>query len=160
MKIRFITVGGTIDKIYFDQLSEFQVGTPGIERLLHELPLAFDYIVESLVRKDSLDMTDEDRILVVEAVSRSLETHIVITHGTDTMIQTAKCLATVSDKIVVLTGAMQPAGFQNSDAAFNIGTAIGAVNALPSGIYIAMNGRIFDPQRTRKNRERGMFEPV
>lgn len=160
MKLRFITVGGTIDKIYFDQLSEYQVGTPGVERLLQELPLAFDYEIESVLRKDSLDMTDADRELVRAAVERSPEQRIVITHGTDTMIDTARHLATVKNKVIVLTGAMQPAGFRHSDAEFNVGTAVGAVQALPAGVHIAMNGRIFDPNRARKNRERGMFESV
>ncbi len=160
MKIRFITVGGTIDKIYFDALSEYQVGSPGVERLLAHLPLAFDYVVESVLRKDSLDMTEEDRALVLESVERSPESHVIITHGTDTMIQTAQRLQSAVGKTIVLTGAMQPAGFQNSDAVFNVGTAVGAVNCLPPGVYIAMNGRIFDPQTTRKNRERGMFECV
>jgi len=158
MKIRFITVGGTIDKVYFDALSEYQVGTPGVERLLQELPLAFEYVVESVLRKDSLEMTNTDRTLVVDAVRRSPESKIIITHGTDTMIRTAKLLAGVTDKVIVLTGAMQPAGFVHSDALFNVGTAVGAVNAKASGVFIAMNGRILDPDTARKNRERGMFE--
>lgn len=158
MQIRFLTVGGTIDKVYFDQLSEYQVGPPGVERILGELPLAFDYCIESILRKDSLDMVQEDRDLVAAAVRRSPEAKIVITHGTDTMVETAKSLLPCTDKCVVLTGAMQPARFSQSDAIFNVGTAIGAVAALPPGVYIAMGGKIFDPLRTRKNRQRGIFE--
>lgn len=158
MRIRFLTVGGTIDKVYFDQLSEYQVGSPGVERILQELPLAFEFVIESVLRKDSLEMTDDDRSLVVEAVRRSPETRIVITHGTDTMIDTALRLTEIRDRVVVLTGAMQPAGFRHSDAVFNVGTAVGAVNVLAPGVYIAMNGRVFDPRTTRKNRARGMFE--
>lgn len=160
MRIRFIAVGGTIDKIYFDALSQYQVGAPGVERILQELPLAFDYVVESVLRKDSLDMTPEDRELVRQAVLRSEEHRIVITHGTDTMIETALALQGIPQKCLVLTGAMQPAGFRNSDAVFNVGVAVGAVSVLPDGVYLAMNGRIFDPARTRKNRERGLFEAL
>ena len=160
MKLRFITVGGTIDKIYFDQLSEYQVGPPGVERILSELPLAFEYSIESVLRKDSLDMTEEDRQLVAEAVRRSPEEKIVITHGTDTMVETAKQILPCHDRCVVLTGAMQPARFHLSDAVFNVGAAIGAVHSLPNGVYIAMGGRIFDPVKTRKNREKGIFEEL
>ncbi|MFM8726544.1 MAG: asparaginase domain-containing protein, partial [Planctomycetaceae bacterium] len=88
MRIRFLTVGGTIDKVYFDKLSQYEVGPPGVERILRDLPVAFEYEIQSLLRKDSLDMTDDDRRLVVEAVRQSPERLIVITHGTDTMIQT------------------------------------------------------------------------
>ena len=90
MKLRFIAVGGTIDKVYFDQLSQYQVGPPGVEKILQELPLGFEYVVESVLRKDSLDMTEQDRQIVRAAVERSTEQLIVITHGTDTMIDTAR----------------------------------------------------------------------
>ncbi len=161
MKIRFITVGGTIDKIYFDSLSEYQVGAPGIERMLADLPVSFEYSIQSIMRKDSLDMTDEDRHLVVSTVKEAAEQFIIITHGTDTMIETARLLAaSVSEKSIVLTGAMQPAGFRSSDALFNVGVAVGAVCSSPPGVYIAMSGQIFNPASTRKNRERGVFESV
>lgn len=159
MKLRFIAVGGTIDKLYFDQLSQYQVGPPGVEKILQELPLGFEYVVESVLRKDSLDMTEQDRQLVRDAVERSTQQLIVITHGTDTMIDTARVLKGIPNKRIVLTGAMQPANFRNSDAVFNIGFAIGVVQsqAIP-GTWIAMSGRIFDPATARKNRERGVFE--
>jgi L-asparaginase len=160
MRIRFITVGGTIDKVYFDALSEYQVGAPGIERLLQDLPLAFDYVVESVLRKDSLEMTDDDRQLVVDAVQRSPESKIIITHGTDTMACTAKLLTDIPGKVVVLTGAMQPAGFTNSDALFNVGTAVGGVNTLPPGAYIAMSGQILAPHEAQKDREKRIFRKV
>ncbi len=159
LKLRFITVGGTIDKTYFDQLSEYQVGAPGVERILSELPVSFQYVIESLLRKDSLDMTSDDRNLVREAVELSPERIIVITHGTDTMIETAKRLSGIPGKKIVLTGAMQPADFRNSDAIFNVGMAIGVALSQPSdGIWITMSGQIFDPLRVIKNRERGIFE--
>lgn len=160
MKIKFISVGGTIDKVYFDALSEYQVGAPSVREILAGLPVAFEYEVESLLRKDSLDMDDADRRLVLEAVKRDPNRHIVITHGTDTMIETGKVLKKVAGKVIVLTGAMEPSNFRSSDAMFNIGTAVGAVSALPDGVYIAMNGRIFDPQRCRKDRVRRMFEDL
>ncbi len=161
MKIRFITVGGTIDKVYFDQLSEYQVGAPGVERILQELPLGIEFVVEPILRKDSLDMTTDDRLLVREAVERSPESLIVITHGTDTMIETGKQLLGISGKKVVLTGAMQPANFRNSDAVFNVGFAIGVVQAQPNdGVWIAMSGQIFAPAKARKNRERSVFEEI
>jgi L-asparaginase len=156
--IRLITVGGTIDKEYFDRLSDYQVGPPGVERILQALPLSLEYSIESVLRKDSLDMTEEDRQIVRRAVTASPQRQIVITHGTDTMVETALVLADVPGKCIVLTGAMQPARFQQSDAIFNIGTALGAVDVLDDGVYIAMGGRIFDPRRVRKNREKGIFE--
>lgn len=157
--LRFITVGGTIDKIYFDQLSEYQVGAPGVERMLKALPVAFDYTIESVLRKDSLDMTPEDRQLVRTAVDRCPEQYIVITHGTDTMIETACLLLGIPNKRIVLTGAMQPANFHDSDATFNVGMAIGVATTQPAaGVWITMSGMVFDPRRAKKNRERGVFE--
>ncbi len=160
MKIRFITVGGTIDKVYFDALSQYQVGSPGVERMLQELPISFDYVVESVMRKDSLDMTPEDRQLVRTTVAACPERHVIITHGTDTMIDTALQLLDIPDKCIVLTGAMQPANFRSSDAVFNVGVAIGAVLSRPEGVWLAMSGQIFDPKTTRKNRTLGVFEEI
>ena len=159
MKLRFITVGGTIDKIYFDQLSEYQIGAPGVERMLLDLPVAFEYTIEAVLRKDSLDMTAEDRQLIRRAVERCPEQYVVITHGTDTMIETARVLIGIPGKRVVLTGAMQPANFHDSDATFNVGMAIGVVITQPAaGVWISMSGQVFDPLKARKNRERGVFE--
>jgi len=160
MKIKIISVGGTIDKIYFDQLSEYQVGYPSVREILNGLPIAFEYEIESLMRKDSLDMDDADRQLVRDAVEREPGRHMLITHGTDTMIETGKALIGIAGKCIVLTGAMEPANFKSSDAVFNLGVAIGALNTLPDGVYIAMNGCVFDPRRSRKNRERHMFEEL
>ena len=107
---------------------------------------------------DSLDMTDADRRLVVESCRSAAEERIVITHGTDTMTQTAAKLEGLKDKVIVFTGSMQPARFRDSDAVFNLGCAVGALQALPPGIYIAMNGRLFAWDEVRKNRELGVFE--
>ena len=158
MEIKILTVGGTIDKIYFDAQSEFQVGEPQIGELLQEANVNFDYSVESLLRKDSLDMTDEDRQLVRAAVERDTTDHILITHGTDTMADTARALVGVAGKTVVLTGAMQPASLRKSDAIFNIGFAIAALQRLDEGVYVAINGQVFDPRHVHKNRDQQRFE--
>ncbi len=158
MNIKVITVGGTIDKIYFDARSEFQVGDPQISDLLHESNVSFDYSVESLMKKDSLEMTDDDRDAVRAAVESCEEERILITHGTDTMADTARRLVGVEGKTVVLTGSMQPARLRVSDAIFNIGYAIGALHFLPNGVYIAINGRVFDPLHVHKNWDKQRFE--
>lgn len=158
MRIKFFTTGGTIDKVYFDAMSEFHVGSPQVLEVVQEANVAFEHDIESILRKDSLDMTDADRTLVRDKVAADPCPLIVITHGTDTMIQTALALKGIPDKTIVLTGSMQPARFRSTDAVFNIGTAIGAVQVLPPGVYISMNGRIFDPEKIRKNRERHCFE--
>jgi L-asparaginase len=158
MKIKIFAVGGTIDKIYFDQLSEYQVGLPNAQEILDALPIAFEYEIESLLRKDSLDMNDADRQLVFDRAAADPCPKIILTHGTDTMIETGKKLSSIPGRCIVLTGAMEPARFKSSDAVFNVGVAVGAVSSLPDGVYIAMNGRIFDPFKCRKNRDKRMFE--
>ena len=160
MKIKIYAVGGTIDKVYFDRKSEFEVGEPKVGEILKEANVNFKYEISSILHKDSLDMTDEDRKLVFDAVKYDEHRYIVLTHGTDTMIQTAKKLKTIPDKVIVLTGAMQPARFKSSDAAFNIGCAVAAVQTLQPGVYIAINGRIFDPEKVRKKLERNWFEDI
>jgi L-asparaginase len=160
MKIKFITTGGTIDKVYFDAQSEYMVGPPQVQEVLQEGNVTCDFEVESVLAKDSLEMTETDRQLIRRKIEADPNSRIVITHGTDTMIQTALALAGIAGKTIVLTGSMQPARFRNTDAIFNIGTAIGAVQSLPPGVYIAMNGRVFDPRQLRKNREKQCFEPV
>ena len=158
MKIKFIAVGGTIDKVYFDSMSTYQVGPPGVERIIQEARVNFDYDVVSLFRKDSLDMTDSDRKLIFDAVINEKNKYIVITHGTDTMTITARLLKKIPGKTIVMTGAMEPACFKSSDAAFNLGSAVAAVQALPPGVYITINGRIFDPENVIKNRALKQFQ--
>ena len=160
MKIKFFAVGGTIDKIYFDKKSDYQVGVPQLQHILEDANITFDYECESLLRKDSLDMNDDDRQSIFLKVDADKSALIVITHGTDTMVQTAKKLQEVKDKTIVLTGSMTPARFKNSDAFFNLGCSITAVQTLPKGVYIAMSGRIFTPENIRKNIEAGCFEEV
>jgi L-asparaginase len=157
-KIRIITTGGTIDKTYFDALSEYQVGDPAIAQILEEANVNVAYEVQQVCRKDSLDLTDADRDAIYRAVSLSAERRVLITHGTDTMILTAQRLKDLKEHVIVFTGSMAPAKLRNSDAFFNVGCAIIAVQTLPPGIYIAMNGRVMDPEKAVKNRARHRFE--
>lgn len=156
--IKFIAVGGTIDKVYFDRLSTYKVGEPGVSEILRDANVSFEYGCESVMRKDSLYMTEKDRQEVYDRVSAEESRFIVMTHGTDTMVKTARKLQGIPDKVIVLTGAMQPARFKSSDAEFNIGTAVAAVQLLPPGVYIVMNGRILDPDKVKKSRKLNRFE--
>ena len=159
MKLTIFTTGGTIDKVYFDASSEFEVGESQIAHILREAMVSFDFEVRALMQKDSLDMTDADRARIVHACARSPEDRIVITHGTDTMVDTARAVAHgVTGKTVVLTGAMVPYAFGSSDGLFNLGSALSFAEVLPPGVYIAMNGQHFPWDRVRKNREAGVFE--
>jgi L-asparaginase len=160
MKIKIFTVGGTIDKVYFDQKSEYQVGDPGVTQILREANITVDHEWESLMRKDSLDLTEDDRRIIAEKIRFDNNERVLVTHGTDTMMETARFLQQIPEKTIVLTGAMSPARFKESDAPFNIGFAMAAVQLLPSGVYLAMNGRIFTPDRVVKNRERNCFEEI
>lgn len=160
MQIEIFTTGGTIDKIYFDAKSDYEIGDPQIVELLRDANLTIDYQVSSLLRKDSLELTDSDRQMVREAVENSSAQQIVITHGTDTMIATGQFLQGLSGKTIVLTGAMQPARFRFTDAIYNVASAVTAAQTLPAGVYIAMNGQVFDPQHARKNVELNRFEVV
>lgn len=153
-----VTTGGTIDKIYFDDKSDYQIGDPQIGRILEELGVAFRFSVIPIIRKDSLHITGEDRELLRATIAAQPAKHVLVTHGTDTMVETAKVLATIPDKTIVLTGALNPARFRGSDAEFNIGTAVGAVQCLSAGVYIAMNGRIWEPGKVRKNVAANRFE--
>ena len=158
MTVHIFTTGGTIDKVYFDAKSTYQVGEPQIGELLAEANVGVPFRVTSLLRKDSLELDDADRALIAQRVAAAEETRVLITHGTDTMVETARALLDVSGKAVVLVGAMQPARLRVSDAFFNIGFAFAAVQLLPPGVYIAMNGRVFDPRTARKNVAEHRFE--
>jgi L-asparaginase len=160
LAIEIFTTGGTIDKLYFDAKSSFQVGDPQILELLKEANLTLDLQVTPLLRKDSLEMTAADREAIRLAIAASPNEQVVVTHGTDTMIQTALQLRGIPGKTIVLTGSMQPARFRSTDALFNVASALTAVQTLPQGVYIAMNGRIFDPQQSRKNVAKNRFEEL
>ena len=155
--IHFLCAGGTIDKIYFDAKSDYQIGQPAVDKMLQEMPVFFDYEITSVLKKDSLDMDQADRETIRQAVEQSTSNKIVITHGTDTMPETAQTLANIKGKTIVLTGAMNPAIFRDTDALFNVGCAIAAVQSLNEGVYIAMNGEIFDGLNVRKDVENGRF---
>ncbi len=157
-KLNILTTGGTIDKIYYDDKSDYKIGEPEIGRILEAMNVAFRWEVRALLRKDSLHMTDDDRALIRAAVLASEDRHHLITHGTDTMTDTAAVLQDVGERVIVMTGALHPARFIDSDAVFNIGCAIGAVQSLPPGVWIVMNGRVWDPVHVRKNRSANRFE--
>lgn len=160
MKIEIITTGGTIDKIYFDAKSSYEIGEPQIAEVLQDANLTIDYQLTPLLRKDSLDLTTADRLLIRKTAEDSSCDKIVITHGTDTMIKTALSLYDIQGKTIVMTGAMQPARFRFTDAIFNVASALTAVQLLAGGVWITMNGQVFDPQKTRKNRDLNRFELI
>ena len=155
--IEIFTTGGTIDKVYFDALSEYQIGPTAITDMLAENNVFVPHSVTQLMRKDSLEITDHDRAAIHAAVAASTSAQILVTHGTDTMVQTGRVLSDIAGKTIVLTGAMQPATLRASDAPFNVGFALAAVQCLSPGVYIAMNGQIFDPATTKKDRAAGRF---
>jgi len=160
MQIAIFTTGGTIDKVYFDAKGGYEVGVPMVQRILQDARVLVDVSVTELLRKDSLQMTDADRDTIRQALVDSATTRIIVTHGTDTMIETARVLKAVRDKTIVLTGALQPARFTDSDAPFNLGMAMAAVQTLPAGVYVVANGTVFPADRVRKNRELNRFEAV
>ena len=159
-ELLIVTTGGTIDKIYFDDKSDYQIGDPQIGMILRELGVTFRFTVIPILRKDSLHITDQDRELVRATIAAQPARHVLVTHGTDSMVATGMVLRSITDKTIVMTGALSPARFRGSDAEFNIGCAIGAVQSLPPGVYIAMNGRIWDPAKVRKNVDANRFEAM
>lgn len=159
--ILVLTTGGTIDKNYFDALSEYRIVDSGIPALLEEARVAVPFRLVELMRKDSLDLTESDRALIAAAARQAPEGRIVITHGTDTMTETAQVLAAeVPGKTMVLTGALSPARFAETDAPFNLGMAFAAAQTCPAGVWIAMSGQVFDGLKVRKDREAGKFVAV
>jgi len=157
-KILIVTTGGTIDKIYFDDLSDYQIGKPQIGQILKQLQVGFEFEVKPLMRKDSLDVTDADRRAIKAEIAACDYRRVLVTHGTDTMVRTALLLDEIKDKVMVLTGALNPARFHDSDAVFNIGCAVSAVQTLSPGAWIAMNGCIWNPHKVYKNRDKNRFE--
>lgn len=155
--IDIFTTGGTIDKVYFDALSEYHIGPTPLPDILAENNVHVPHRVTQLMRKDSLELTDADRALIHDAVAASDADKILVTHGTDTMVQTGLVLADIAGKTIVITGAMQPATLRNSDAEFNVGFALAATQTLPPGVYIAMNGEVFAPAKVHKDRSAHRF---
>jgi len=160
MKIQFISTGGTIDKIYFDALSQFEVGDSVASAILTDALVDFDYDVVALMKKDSIEMTESDRTVIRAHIENDPNTLFVVTHGTDTMPETARALEGIPGKTIVLTGALTPARFRTTDAVFNLGMAVAAVQTAKPGVYIAMSGQVFEASRVRKNREENRFESI
>jgi L-asparaginase len=156
--IRFITTGGTIDKIYFDALSQFEVGESVVQHILTEGLVDLEYDVVSLFQKDSLEIDDADRKVLLDFIAADDATRYVITHGTDTMPETAAVLSDLDGKTIVLTGALTPARFKTTDAVFNVGMAVAAAQVAEPGVYIAMSGQVFEAGAVRKNRAENRFE--
>jgi L-asparaginase len=159
MSVRVFVTGGTFDKEYDELTGKLFFKNTHVDEMLRRGRCGLEVDVETLMMIDSLDMTEDGRAAIVHACQKCDETQIVITHGTDTMVDTARAIAGgVRDKTVVLTGAMVPYAFGSSDGLFNLGSALSFVQALPVGVYIAMNGKSFPWNDVRKNREAGVFE--
>jgi L-asparaginase len=161
MTIRVLVTGGTFDKQYNELAGTLTFGETHVEQVLERGRCRLDVAVQVLMMMDSLDMRDEHRARIVAAVRDCPDRQVVITHGTDTMVETARALAgAVEGKTVVLTGAMVPFAFGSSDGLFNLGSALSFAQLLPPGVYVAMNGRWFAWDDVRKNRELGVFESI
>jgi len=155
-----LTTGGTIDKTYFDALSEYRIGESVVQKLLETARISYPFRIVEALRKDSLDLTAEDREVLRAKVAELTTNRVVITHGTDTMTETARVLASVRDKTIVLTGALSPARFSESDATFNLGMAFATVQVAAPGVYITMSGQVFRADAVRKDRDAGRFVPT
>lgn len=161
MPIRILVTGGTFDKEYNERTGQLFFRDTNVAEMLNLGRCRLDVSIRTIMMVDSLEMTDADRDLIVQNCLQSEEARIIITHGTDTMTETAAAVAgVVTGKTVVLTGAMIPYAFGSSDGLFNLGSALSFVQVLPNGVYIAMNGKCFQWDRVRKNRERGEFEEI
>ncbi len=161
MTIKLILTGGTIDKHYNESNGELDFTETHLPELLALGRNQADIKIEQVMLLDSLEMTDDDRQTILKACKNTSQNKLLITHGTDTIVETATVLGKANiDKTIVLVGAMIPYVFKHSDAVFNIGFALGAVQCLPHGVYVAMNGKIFDWDDVIKNREQGTFETL
>jgi L-asparaginase len=158
--LRILLTGGTLDKMYDERKGQLVFSQTHLHNMLEQARCRFEGVtIEAVMLKDSLDMTLEDRDLIAAACARAPEKNLVITHGTDTMTETAERLAgLVAGKTVVLVGAMIPYSFGASDALFNLGFALAAAQLLPPGVYVGMNGTVFNWNNVRKNRDLGVFE--
>ena len=161
-RIRILVTGGTFDKEYDELTGRLFFRDTHVEEMLRRGRARLDLAVETVMMIDSLEMDDRGRAAIVARCAGAREQAIVITHGTDTMVETARALAeaAIEGKTIVLTGAMVPYAFGSSDGLFNLGSALSFVQVLPPGVYVAMNGRHFPWNAVRKNRETGVFEPA
>ena len=158
--LEILTTGGTIDKVYFDKKSNYEVGDPFVEELLHKMNVNISFKVKSLMRIDSLDMTDIHREVILKYIINSNANNFLITHGTDSIVETAIYLKKITDKTIVLTGSLKPAIFIDNDAIFNVGSALTSAQILKNGVYIVINGKVFNPDNVRKNLEKNIFETI
>jgi L-asparaginase len=156
-EILVLTTGGTIDKQYFDALSQYEISDTVVTKLLLVARVTHPYAVQEVLQKDSIDLTDEDRAQIVIRVAHAGASRIVITHGTDTMTLTAQALCGIRERTIVLTGALAPARFSESDAAFNLGMAFATAQTASAGIYITINGTVFRADQVEKDRGRSCF---
>ncbi len=161
MAVRILITGGTFDKEYDEIIGKLYFKDTHMREILDLGRSKLDVKIRTLMLLDSLDMTDDDRNVILDNCKRVSESQIVITHGTDTMTDTAKVLAEASmEKTIVITGAMIPYKFGSSDGLFNFGGALAFAQSLPHGVYIAMNGRYFDWNKVQKNKKTGVFEEI
>ena len=162
MKLLFIQTGGTIDKAYpkTNLGYAFEIDTPAFEPVLKNAQVTFDYDVITAFRKDSTEITDEDRLKLKNIIKDSGHDKIIITHGSDTLIESARFMGNITGKTIVFTAAFLPEAFKDSDADFNIGMAAAIVQTQSEGVFITMNGLVFDPKNCRKNEENGKFEKI
>ena len=159
MNIQFFITGGTIDKVYNELTGELEFDSTHIVDMLNRGRSMVDTTSEVLFLKDSLELSDKDRQLILSKCLECNDDKIIITHGTDTMVDTAKLLGEkIKDKTIVLFGSMIPYSVDNSDALFNLGVALGAVQNKGNGVYVVMNGKVFDFDKVTKNKEKGLFE--
>jgi L-asparaginase len=158
--LEILTTGGTIDKVYFDKKSNYEVGDPFVEELLHKMNVNISFKVKSLMRIDSLDMTDIHREVILKYIINSNANNFLIIHGTDSIVETAIYLKKITDKTIVLTGSLKPAIFIDNDAIFNVGSALTSAQILNNGVYIVINGQVFNPDNVRKNLEKNVFETI
>ena len=160
MRLLFIQTGGTIDKDYPKKTDgwAFEIKDPAVKRILKKINPSFKYDIITATQKDSLEINEIDRKLIFEMCDTAKESKIIITHGTDSIIQTAKFLSKIKNKTIILTGSMRPERFTNSDASVNIGLAIGGVQSLPYGVYIALNGLLIPQDKISRNMETGQYE--
>lgn len=160
MKIRLFSTGGTIAKRYDEISGALVFDDEHVEKMFAQGRSTLPVEITQLMLKDSLELDNRDRDIILDSCQKSSEPHILITHGTDTMVKTAKKLSTIDNKTIILTGSMIPYAFKNSDAVFNLAFSISAVQTLPYGIYICMNGQVFTWDNVIKNKEEGLFEKL
>jgi len=161
MRIRILLTGGTIDKLYSVEEGELSFEESHVEEMLDRANVTADIVVEELMLKDSLDISENEREQILQACEACDEECVLITHGTDTMVETAELLGEAGiDKTIVLVGAMIPYTVRDSDAFFNLGFALSAVQLAPGGVYVAMNGELFDWDNVSKNYDEGRFECI